>query len=846
MRKEARKKTKRKLDKTGWGIVTIVIAIAVVLAGWLTYRAVQVARLSRQVDVKVDGTKELKSGKASAKLLAKYEAAQPADLLTSQTAAKKRSAVLVFAGLTDSQETNEKILDYLKKAGVSAAFALPAARARENDVMIKDLVKSRQQLIGSGIMGTEGSQAAEVLLPKLQLAKKSLEAESRQEIKLLYLPGKADYLAKAAATCGYEALVCPENSDLLDRQTFTKESQVKNYVQQLSGQRIIVVNLAGLKGPVHQEPAVKVAKPALDKQAQLADQQKKSKKELEIDQVVRLLLQDLKEEKIPCQPLSSLKPVKSSSYIKAQLADDDQQATLYRYSLTNKKKVALVIGPLHQESSYRKFKKVLVKAGIPATFLSDEKTQDALIKQIKEAGYDLQLASQTALTNNWTAYQTLKNGQERLAKTSKPAAYVLKKSDESSAVRRACWQTDLTPVAQNSAKELKPGRYIFFKAGEAGKMAAFAKQGKKAGYSFTTLASLVKNPAIKALSQQEIAKMRKENQGQKDQPLTQVLTTEPALSLLLTNLSHSAVDQEVGQIVKDRGGSATFAASFGELQDESLTIEQLLKEGHELALVYQESKAFPATFKGASQYLHNCLEYCQWRFNYQPKLVVVSGKKSKAGVLEAIKAAKLTAIAPKQALIKAKSQDSTFSSLAKNRQEVAKLRFNRGAIEGINLGYYEADQVRQKGEKTVMGQMVQDLLKDKLDAIAYHPRGKKIEAASRYKLKTVSQLKASKACYSFNDKKSQLVEADKRNLTKLKPYWREFAYLEQHYVGSNFVTSPVKMPGFDYWETNRLDQVGRLTNDRVLFLTFDDWGSDESINKILYVLKKHHVKATFF
>ena len=70
--------------------------------------------------------------------------------------------------------------------------------------------------------------------------------------------------------------------------------------------------------------------------------------------------------------------------------------------------------------------------------------------------------------------------------------------------------------------------------------------------------------------------------------------------------------------------------------------------------------------------------------------------------------------------------------------------------------------------------------------------------------------------------------------------------MEQHYVGSNFVTSPAKMPGFDYWETNRLDQVGRLTNDRVLFLTFDDWGSDESINKLLYVLKKHHVKATFF
>ncbi|GHN40628.1 hypothetical protein [Lactobacillus delbrueckii] len=68
--------------------------------------------------------------------------------------------------------------------------------------------------------------------------------------------------------------------------------------------------------------------------------------------------------------------------------------------------------------------------------------------------------------------------------------------------------------------------------------------------------------------------------------------------------------------------------------------------------------------------------------------------------------------------------------------------------------------------------------------------------------------------------------------------------MEQHYVGSNFVTSPAKMPGFDYWETNRLDQVGRF-NDRVLFLTFDDWGNDESINKLLYVLKKAPRQGNF-
>ncbi|TXJ87375.1 hypothetical protein FU655_07725 [Lactobacillus delbrueckii] len=58
--------------------------------------------------------------------------------------------------------------------------------------------------------------------------------------------------------------------------------------------------------------------------------------------------------------------------------------------------------------------------------------------------------------------------------------------------------------------------------------------------------------------------------------------------------------------------------------------------------------------------------------------------------------------------------------------------------------------------------------------------GGKIETASCYKLKTVSQFKSSKDCYSFNKQKSELIEAGKRNLTKLKPYWREFALCIMH------------------------------------------------------------------
>ena len=32
----------------------------------------------------------------------------------------------------------------------------------------------------------------------------------------------------------------------------------------------------------------------------------------------------------------------------------------------------------------------------------------------------------------------------------------------------------------------------------------------------------------------------------------------------------------------------------------------------------------------------------------------------------------------------------------------------------------------------------------------------------------------------------------------------------------------------------------------MIFLSFDDWGTEQSLNELLYVLEKQNVKATFF
>jgi len=70
---------------------------------------------------------------------------------------------------------------------------------------------------------------------------------------------------------------------------------------------------------------------------------------------------------------------------------------------------------------------------------------------------------------------------------------------------------------------------------------------------------------------------------------------------------------------------------------------------------------------------------------------------------------------------------------------------------------------------------------------------------------------------------------------------------KEFYIGNPDINTSAQLPGFSSSQISRLDREGRIENDdNAVFLTFDDWGTDLSVTKILNVLKKHDVKATFF
>ena len=74
-----------------------------------------------------------------------------------------------------------------------------------------------------------------------------------------------------------------------------------------------------------------------------------------------------------------------------------------------------------------------------------------------------------------------------------------------------------------------------------------------------------------------------------------------------------------------------------------------------------------------------------------------------------------------------------------------------------------------------------------------------------------------------------------------------FEVIRNGYVGNQWISTPNYFPGFSDDEVRKMDRTGWIKNrEKYVFLTFDDWGTDENVDKLLSVLEKHGATATFF
>lgn len=170
--------------------------------------------------------------------------------------------------------------------------------------------------------------------------------------------------------------------------------------------------------------------------------------------------------------------------------------------------------------------------------------------------------------------------------------------------------------------------------------------------------------------------------------------------------------------------------------------------------------------------------------------------------------------------------DYSMDTVVNKYYSKGRLVFCRGDITYFNMDVYDDD--------TSISELVEAVYRLKILPTKYGTRKDNV-----LQVCTVSQLLDNTWSYpaSTGATSHQIENSGKMSLSL-----NEMIY-------SGYIGNPnVEIKDFSEDEEQYIDKTGRIDTGgtNTVFLTFDDWGNEATIGKILYVLKKHNIKASFF
>lgn len=359
------------------------------------------------------------------------------------------------------------------------------------------------------------------------------------------------------------------------------------------------------------------------------------------------------------------------------------------------------------------------------------------------------------------------------------------------------------------------------------------------GYQIVPLNSLgsVKSFGLNQEERQaDFQKRREENQGYASNELSTVYTTERAAALTFYGIDNQEnLDSVLNQLAWI-GAQGTFYVSEKDINEHPDTIRKIVDYGHEVGAAILPKKGLDYSSVCEQIYLVQSL----MKLNYGVDIHIASQVYDNVPweVREAVSAMGMRLVGYSNVVDTSGNKggaQTIIDSLFKSSNYTIK----RGQIL-----YFRMDYDQQANG--IAAQVIQLLYSNVLNNTVNTTNG------SLYALKGVSRLAYGTGTYVYPVPDSNVIPEVKnliyaghfKNLNVLS----QSNYIKSRYIGNPDVTTLDQLPGFAPKELNGLDMVGKINtnNLNVIFLTFDDWGSDKAINQLLDVLKKHNVKATFF
>ncbi|MBD5516740.1 MAG: polysaccharide deacetylase family protein [Lachnospiraceae bacterium] len=312
------------------------------------------------------------------------------------------------------------------------------------------------------------------------------------------------------------------------------------------------------------------------------------------------------------------------------------------------------------------------------------------------------------------------------------------------------------------------------------------------------------------------------------EPITAAHTTDREMSFTFRGLGNEKELTNLLDVLQNIEAKVTFFVTGQEIEKYPEQVQKIIDAGHEIG-----SGGYLGKFMGEMSFAQICEDIYKNDIMLEKMGVKTDLFMPPSGaVTEEIQ---MAAAAMGKQIITYNSSPTRTDYVEENytAQEAiqkyyknGKLVFCRGDIVYFNMGLYDDD--------TSIADLVNTAWEMKIKPTLYGTREDNI-----LRVTTISELLDHTWNYpAVTNASYHQIEMS----GKMQGSWNEM--LRHGYIGNPYLAAP----GFTEEEKNVFDWTGRVNTGgtNTVFLTFDDWGNEQTIGKILYVLRKHKIKATFF
>lgn len=863
----------KKRNITLIGIV-LIIALLVIIFNINTDK--NTVKIFNYEKVKYNAEEEIKAA-----LIKLTENDKKANLITDIDTVDKKIA-LTFEGLADA-DTMKEILTLLDEYNMKATFFVPGMQSAEDEDAVL-MIKKAGQEIGSYSLSAKKHMetlSQDEIVKDLSLTNVILREIIGKEPDILKcnVTTYTDHFLNTVRACGISRVV--QSKHYLSFQSFSSYNMAHAYVEGLERGSIISIKLTGTLDEEEYEAKEKDTSPAIEKQGDIKGNAVESKEEVQIVQIVEWLSKSINTNNYSTEFIKDFPayqdPDFNRDYGAFRKENKGKLAKVYKGISTISNLVAYSFRGIEDEKMLNKILTLLHGKQIKATFFvtgNEVIDYPKRIQKILAAGHTVgnggltgdDLISMDFENIYFEIWKTHKILQEKGISTK---VFMPANGKYNDTVREAVNTLGYSLVTYNRnpirdkeasvdnimkyfTKGFSRGDVIYFRLDyydDLDQAVLNIDEGiKKAGYSVVDIQTLLENESLvnnlSTLSEisdnrrerleAHYQRLKNENKGIKSKILTNLYTTQPAVTFVFRGVSNKDTLDRALQVLDDLGVKGSFFVTGKEIINYPENVREIINRDHE---IHNGGYGVNISNPGSLDFNSLCYEIemgeqCLRAFLGEEYIEKVNSyymplyADTEGDVLEAASALGYKEVVTynRSAMIEAYQNLSADEIVADYFSNI--LGLHRGDIV-----YFRLDYLMQKGA-------IEELM-EKIAKYYIKP--------STYDIVSVNKLINSDLVY---EPVSRTAGVGSELVKTTHGYGEEYLlnYIFNRYIGNRSISTSNELIGFSNHEIAKIDKTGEIDTkgEKVIFLTFDDWGSDKAIMRLMNVLNKYDVKATFF